>query len=723
MASLLSIVLSWTALLALAQTPPPLYDFGESPLTKLDDTNFDQTVIKDDRHLWVVEYYADWCGHCKQFAKGFQKAAENLAGIVKFGAVNADESKKTVQAAGVQGYPSVKLYLPGSGSRNPYTGKFYKTPVDYSGPRTAKGVVEFATATLPSLVVPVTDKSLAKFQKNGTLPKAVLFTKKEETPPLLKSLSVQLQGRMLLGEARETAEKTVAEFGVTDFPKVVVLPSAPDAAPDLSLAVSASNVAELVEGERDAWVLLFAGSEVAALSTPGGVGALAESLYGQVKVGRAAADLADRFGLKPSAQPQLVVYPFRKVGVKRKASKPFAANEEGVAAAKKAALESLPETGVMQLNGGNIDRFIAEAMQTASAQSFCLLFSDKSEIPPLLRAISLSFEGKVAFGMAQASEAALAKRFNVQKAPTLLVMFPGDKVDEQGQVPLTGMIFTPQMHGKFNYGNIANFVAQIKEEGPIEELNAATIGPLCVAKGGLCAIAMLDGAPENEAAKTAHLEMLTKLKKRKSGSPLSFSWLDATCQPSFAGAFGLSEVDLPTMIFISPTKLKWARHMGAFDVETLGAFGSLVAAGKKSTETLDAFPTLEEVDCAEVKRGAAAYAEEGEGDEGADDIMAEILAEEARAREEREAASAGETAEADAAGGGAGAKKERKDMSKLEKLEADVEECEDRDLLCMARREKQLKAVDKERKLQEQLAAIKKKKAKAKKKAKKAGKA
>jgi hypothetical protein len=41
----------------------------------------------------------------------------------------------------------------------------------------------------------------------------------------------------------------------------------------------------------------------------------------------------------------------------------------------------------------------------------------------------------------------------------------------------------------------------------------------------------------------------------------------------------------------------------------------------------------------------------------------------------------------------------------------------------MARREKQLKAVDKERNLQEPLAAIKKTKAKAKKKAKKAGKA
>ena len=107
-------------LLAVAAANEPLYDFESSPLIKLDDSNFDKEVIKDDGHLWVVEFYADWCGHCKQFAKGYQKAATNLEGIVKFGAVNADTQKKTASAAGVQGFPSVKLYVPGSGQKIGY---------------------------------------------------------------------------------------------------------------------------------------------------------------------------------------------------------------------------------------------------------------------------------------------------------------------------------------------------------------------------------------------------------------------------------------------------------------------------------------------------------------------------------------------------------------------------------------------------------------------------
>ena len=174
---------------------------------------------------------SQWCGHCKQFSKGYLKAAGNLQGIVKFGAVNAETAKKTTQMAGVQGYPSVKVYMPGSGGRNPYTGKMFKPAVDYAGPRTARGVVDFATLKLPSLVVPVDDGSFSSFKGNGSLPKALLFTKKEETTPLLKSLSLALQGRMLIGEARETAAKATSEFGVSDFPTLVVLPAGKGAAP------------------------------------------------------------------------------------------------------------------------------------------------------------------------------------------------------------------------------------------------------------------------------------------------------------------------------------------------------------------------------------------------------------------------------------------------------------------------------------------------------------
>ena len=170
------------------------------------------------------------------------------------------------------------------------------------------------------------------------------------------------------------------------------------------------------------------------------------------------------------------------------------------------------------------------------------------------------------------------------------------------------------------------------------------------------------------------------------------------------------------MIFLSPSKLKWARAIGAFDAETLGGFGSLVAAGKRSTNSISELPTLEEgLDCSTIKRGAAAYEEEV--DDGADDIMREILEEERREREAREAELAAEgVAEPEAAG----EKKDKSKMSKLERMENELEECEAMDLLCGARREKGLKAIEKERALQAKLAEIAKKKKKKKKKAAKA---
>ena len=65
-----------------------------------------------------------------------------------------------------------------------------------------------------------------------------------------------------------------------------------------------------------------------------------------------------------------------KPGAKRKASV-FAGTSEGVAAAKKAALETLPADVVTSVNAGSIDRFMQEAMMTSDTKAFCMLFSDK----------------------------------------------------------------------------------------------------------------------------------------------------------------------------------------------------------------------------------------------------------------------------------------------------------------------------------------------------------
>jgi len=356
-------------------------------------------------------------------------------------------------------------------------------------------------------------------------------------------------------------------------------------------------------------------------------------------------------------------------------------------------------------------------------------------VPPLFRSISMEFEGQLGFGMATSADKQLMTQFNVQKVPTLLIMFPAEEKAEGGQVQMQGMAFEPKMHGKFNFGNIANFVASFvqqklgvaaaqkaqeerankpsqaapkKELGPLPELSKENFDDECVKVGGLCAIALLDGGPDN-VNKAAHLEMLTALRKRKQGGPLAFSWVDATCHVGFAAHFELSEMDLPALVVLSPSKLKWARNVGAFDGESLGVFASSVASGRQRTDEMKELPPLEDVDCATVQRGAP-MEEETPMDE---DMLAEILEEERLARLERmggEEAAAEEVEEV----------KDTSKMSEVEKLEAELELCEKTDLMCIARNDKLQKTIDKKRELERKLAEIAAKKKKKKKKAKKA---
>lgn len=55
---------------------------------ELTDSNFDQLVLDSD-DMWLVEFYAPWCGHCKNLAPHWAKAASELKGKVKLGALDA----------------------------------------------------------------------------------------------------------------------------------------------------------------------------------------------------------------------------------------------------------------------------------------------------------------------------------------------------------------------------------------------------------------------------------------------------------------------------------------------------------------------------------------------------------------------------------------------------------------------------------------------------------
>ena len=56
-----------------------LYDENDEVVELFDDT-IDQIV--DSGKLWVVEFYAHWCGHCQRFAPQWKEVAKQFKGML-----------------------------------------------------------------------------------------------------------------------------------------------------------------------------------------------------------------------------------------------------------------------------------------------------------------------------------------------------------------------------------------------------------------------------------------------------------------------------------------------------------------------------------------------------------------------------------------------------------------------------------------------------------------
>jgi len=165
-------------------------------------------------HVWVVEFYAPWCGHCQSLAPEYEKAATNLKGIVKVGGINCDDEQELAGRFGIKGFPTLKVFPSDRAQK--------KNPQDYQGARTAAGIASFATNALPSFVTAVTSKNYDNFVSSD-LAKVLLFTDKPQTTSLYKAVSVEFKGTLAVGEVKKSETALVEQFKVTSFPTLLVL--------------------------------------------------------------------------------------------------------------------------------------------------------------------------------------------------------------------------------------------------------------------------------------------------------------------------------------------------------------------------------------------------------------------------------------------------------------------------------------------------------------------
>jgi thioredoxin 1 len=73
--------------------------------------NFESTVLEND--IVFVDWWASWCGPCRQFAPVYEKAAEDNPDLV-FGSVNTEEERELAGAARITSIPTLMAFKEGA---------------------------------------------------------------------------------------------------------------------------------------------------------------------------------------------------------------------------------------------------------------------------------------------------------------------------------------------------------------------------------------------------------------------------------------------------------------------------------------------------------------------------------------------------------------------------------------------------------------------------------
>ena len=106
--------------------------YGKTAVADLCASHFPD---KSSENVWMVEFYAPWCGHCQALKPKFIEAAKKLKNAkeyegIKFGAVDCTQEQNLCQQYGVRGYPTLKAFVGGKAK-------------EYQGPRETDEMLEF----------------------------------------------------------------------------------------------------------------------------------------------------------------------------------------------------------------------------------------------------------------------------------------------------------------------------------------------------------------------------------------------------------------------------------------------------------------------------------------------------------------------------------------------------------------------------------------------------
>jgi len=106
-------------------------DWDKTPVKTLVNTNFDDVAFDKTKDV-LVEFYAPWCGHCKQLVPIYEQLGDKFKDNPSIVIAKMDATANELEHTKINSFPTLKLFK-----------KETNEVVDYNGERTLEGLTQF----------------------------------------------------------------------------------------------------------------------------------------------------------------------------------------------------------------------------------------------------------------------------------------------------------------------------------------------------------------------------------------------------------------------------------------------------------------------------------------------------------------------------------------------------------------------------------------------------